>query len=133
MRVLFLLLILVGCTQKVIIEDVPEPKIIKEIKETKPADIKIEWLPKSLETINPVVDNLPLKEILFTYTVRLIPDRRDCLWRIAEYDHIYNDPWQWPRIYQANKSILSDNLENSQGYTRPEDIIYPGQILTIPR
>jgi len=56
-----------------------------------------------------------------TYKVRLIPQRRDCLWRIAEYDFIYNDPWKWPAIWKANKEQIVD-----------PDLIYPGQILKIP-
>lgn len=57
-----------------------------------------------------------------SYTVRLIPERRDCLWRIAEYSEIYNDPFQWPKIYSANKDQIKD-----------PDLIYPGQVFQIPR
>jgi hypothetical protein len=57
-----------------------------------------------------------------TYTVRLIPERRDCLWRIAEYDYVYGDPFRWPEIYSANKDQIKD-----------PDLIYPGQVFTIPR
>lgn len=55
------------------------------------------------------------------YTVRLIPDKRDCLWRISEYNFIYNTPFLWPRIWKANKSIIIN-----------PDLIYPGQVLSIP-
>jgi nucleoid-associated protein YgaU len=55
------------------------------------------------------------------YTVKLIPERRDCLWRISEYSFIYDSPFLWPRIWKANKvKILNP------------DLIYPGQILDIP-
>jgi len=56
-----------------------------------------------------------------TYTVRLIPERRDCLWRIAGYSFIYNNPYLWPLIWIANLDIV----------TNP-DLIFPGQILIIP-
>jgi len=56
-----------------------------------------------------------------TYTVRLIPERRDCLWRIAEYEDVYGDPWKWPSIYSANKDQIKD-----------PDLIFPGQELIIP-
>ena len=56
-----------------------------------------------------------------TYTVRLIPERRDCLWRIAEYDNIYGNPRLWQRIYKANK-----------GQIKNPDLIYPGQVFDIP-
>ena len=42
------------------------------------------------------------------YTVRLIPDRRDCLWRIAEYKDIYGDPYQWPRIWRRNRKLIQN-------------------------
>jgi len=56
------------------------------------------------------------------YTVRLIPERRDCLWRIAEYQFIYNNPWKWPIIYKANKKVIGTNPH----------LIFPGQIFDIP-
>ncbi len=55
------------------------------------------------------------------YVVRLIPQRRDSLWRIAEYEFIYNDPFKWRIIYQANLDKISN-----------PDLIYPGQRLVIP-
>ncbi len=81
--------------------------------------------------------NLPDK--LSSYTVRLIPQRRDCLYRIAEYDEIYGDPTQWPQIYRANKPLIDGsynrylkNVEEPK-YSRAEDLIFPGQVLDIPR
>jgi nucleoid-associated protein YgaU len=58
------------------------------------------------------------------YEVKLNPVRRDCFWRIAALDYIYGDPWQWRRIYNANKDILVD--------PNNPNIIEPGQILKIP-
>ncbi len=81
--------------------------------------------------------NLPDK--LSQYTVRLVPERRDCLWRIAEYPEIYEDPAQWPKIYRANKTTIDrgynsylNNVEESK-YSRSEDLIFPGQVFDIPR
>lgn len=59
-----------------------------------------------------------------TYVVRLIPARRDCLWRIAEYPFIYNNPLKWPVIYEANKKTFKD--------PNNPNLIYPGQVLQIP-
>jgi nucleoid-associated protein YgaU len=59
-----------------------------------------------------------------TYTVRLILDRRDCFWRIAEYPFVYNNPWMWKILYEANKSVIEDP-DNP-------DLIQPGQVLKIP-
>jgi nucleoid-associated protein YgaU len=55
------------------------------------------------------------------YTVRLIPDRRDCLWRIAEYNEIYGDPYQWPKIWRRNRKLIQN-----------PDLILPGWQLVIP-
>ncbi len=59
-----------------------------------------------------------------TYVVRLIPQRRDCLWRIAEYPFVYNNPYKWPVLYQANKATFKDPSN--------PDLIFPGQVLKIP-
>lgn len=66
-------------------------------------------------------DELPLPA---TYTVRLIPSRRDCLWRIAEYPFIYGNPLKWPVIYEANKKTFKD--------PNNPNLIFPGQVLVIP-
>ena len=47
--------------------------------------------------------------------------KNDSLWRISGYKNIYNDPYQWPKIYEANKEKIED-----------PDLIYPGQRLFIP-
>ena len=58
------------------------------------------------------------------YVVRLIPERRDCFWRIAGYDFIYDNPWEWRRIYEANRDKIPD--------PNNPDLIEPGTVLTIP-
>ncbi len=55
------------------------------------------------------------------YTVRLIPERRDCLWRISEYDFIYGNPQLWPKIWRRNRKLIQN-----------PDLIYPGWLLVIP-
>jgi len=55
------------------------------------------------------------------YTVRLIPDRRDSLWRISEYGDIYATPWDWPKIWKRNQKLIQN-----------PDLIYPGWQLIIP-
>ena len=55
------------------------------------------------------------------YTVRLIPERRESLWRIAEYDFIYGNPWLWPKIWHRNRKLIQN-----------PDLIYPGWQLYIP-
>lgn len=45
--------------------------------------------------------------------------RGDNLWNIAGSSAVYGDPFQWPLIYKANRSIISD-----------ADLILPGQVLS---
>jgi nucleoid-associated protein YgaU len=58
-----------------------------------------------------------------TYKVRSLA-RSDCLWRIAEYPFIYNDPLKWTVIYEANKKTFKDPSN--------PNLIFPGQVLSIP-
>ena len=44
------------------------------------------------------------------------------LWGIACKEEVYNVPEQWPLIYKANLDQIED-----------ADLIYPGQVLEIPR
>ncbi len=44
------------------------------------------------------------------------------LWGIACKEEVYNVPEQWPLIYKANLDQIKD-----------ADLIYPGQVFTIPR
>ena len=58
------------------------------------------------------------------YVVQNLQRKKDCLWTIAGYDFIYNDPKAWKKIYEANKN----KLRNSKN----PDLIHPGLILDIP-
>ncbi|NQW28931.1 MAG: LysM peptidoglycan-binding domain-containing protein [Ignavibacteria bacterium] len=55
------------------------------------------------------------------YTVGTWAENKDCLWNIAGRSEIYGDPFQWPKIWQAN----TDQIKNP-------DIIQPGWVLTVP-
>ena len=56
------------------------------------------------------------------YPTNHIVIKGETLWWIAEYKQIYNDPFQWPLIYKANRSKIKD-----------PDLIFPDQNFTIPR
>lgn len=46
----------------------------------------------------------------------------ETLWQIAGYEDIYGSPVKWQKIYEANKEIIKE-----------PDLIFPGQVLYIPR
>jgi len=60
----------------------------------------------------------------------------DCLWKISGKNEIYNDPFQWPLIYDANKDQIDKKAKDSHlpkmrvdGYAH---WIFPGQAFSIP-
>ena len=75
----------------------------------------------SEETEKPAKTEETTKAGWKTYKVRYIPENRDCLWKIAGYKFIYNNPRLWPKIYRANKAKIKN-----------PDLIYPGQVFKIP-
>ncbi|MDR0389796.1 MAG: LysM peptidoglycan-binding domain-containing protein [Spirochaetaceae bacterium] len=58
------------------------------------------------------------------YTVRTWRTERDCLWNIAGYSWVYADPFQWKRLYEANRAKMPE--------PNNPDLIHPGTILDIP-
>jgi nucleoid-associated protein YgaU len=100
---------------------VSDLEIAKNALSTDQYERSIEHSNKVIEGLNGVVPNSPLPKY---YKVRLIPSKRDCLWRIAEYRFVYNNPWKWKLLYDANKSKLKE----------PDNpnLIFPGQIIVIP-
>jgi nucleoid-associated protein YgaU len=58
------------------------------------------------------------------YRVRLIPEDRDCLNKIAGYPFVYNDRTQWKGLYEANRRLLK----------QPDNphLIFPDQVFEIP-
>lgn len=56
------------------------------------------------------------------YPTNHVVIKGESLWWIAEYKQIYDDPFQWPLIYKANRSQIKD-----------PDLIFPDQNFEIPR
>jgi len=56
--------------------------------------------------------------------VRTWHGERDCLWNIAAMPEVYGDPWQWPRLYEANRDRMPQRSN--------PDLIHPDMILDIP-
>ena len=58
------------------------------------------------------------------YRIRTWRGERDCLWNIAKDRAIYDDPYLWRKLYEANKHKFPD--------VNNPDWVEPGIILTIP-
>ena len=85
---------------------------------------KLSLLPEfynKILTLAKEIDGLYREKKIKSYTVGTWAENRDCLWNIAGKTEIYGDPFQWPKIWQANK----DEIRNP-------DVIFPGQVLTLP-
>jgi nucleoid-associated protein YgaU len=65
--------------------------------------------------------------------------KRESLFKIAGYPQVYGDPYQWKKIYSANKELIDNNykryqkLQSADASINPQDVIFPGQVLKIPR
>jgi nucleoid-associated protein YgaU len=81
----------------------------------------------------------PVAEVSTSYTVKLVPGNRESLSRIASYDFIYGSAVRWPTLYRSNRSIIDKKYDRyvkhtgDPKYSRAADLIYPGQVLDIPR
>jgi nucleoid-associated protein YgaU len=58
------------------------------------------------------------------YRVKNWVPLKDCLWNIAAKPEVYDDPFQWRHIYNANKSKLPD--------PNNPDLVLAGTLLDIP-
>jgi chromosome segregation ATPase len=59
-----------------------------------------------------------------TYTVRAWDAAADCFWNIAGRPWVYNDPYKWRTLYEANKAKLAE--------PNNPNLIDPGIVLDIP-
>jgi tetratricopeptide (TPR) repeat protein len=74
-----------------------------------------------------LIDGVFPSEFVFLpsqYIVRTWGSVKDCLWNIAGRPWVYNDPYKWKVLYDANKAKMPES-ENP-------DLIVPGMILDIP-
>ena len=71
------------------------------------------------------VTNVAVGQVLPSqYTVRSWELFRDCLWNIAGRPWVYNDPYKWPLLFEANRSRMPDSNN--------ANLINPGMVLEIP-
>ena len=71
---------------------------------------------KAYDLLNPLVAELRAASI----KVEVV--RGDSLWSISGKSDVYNNPYEWPLIYKANRDQIKD-----------ADLIYPGQVLSVDR
>ena len=82
----------------------------------------------SLETVDPQAAPLTTQNIVPVAAIATPPatpevenytvKKGDCLWKIAAAK--YSDPFQWPLIFQSNRTTIND-----------PDLIYPKQVFSI--
>lgn len=91
---------------------------LKEYREITVRQVKIEVKKKKAKTKTKkkAKKRVSNKKAPKTYTVK----RGDCLWNIAK--KYYGNGAQYTKIYNANKKVIGGN----------PNLIYPGQVLTIP-
>lgn len=119
---LLALIISSGCAQKKVkTKPAPEKQTQKPQKEKQKQEKKVQKEPEQREVVTPT----PMEKYKKKYN-KLPREHKvvkgECLWWIAEYKQIYNDPFMWPLIYKANKNKIQD-----------PDLIYPEQVFDIPR
>ncbi len=115
LAVLVLVMFSFGCAKPVTPE--PEPPK-KEVKVEPPAPAPA---PAPTPPPQPTARELYEQQYAQLPTSHTVV-RGECLWWIAEYKQIYNDPFMWPLIFKANR----DQINNP-------DLIYPDQVFQIPR
>lgn len=74
-----------------------------------------------LDTLSEIYEVTPLPKY---YVVRPWESDRDCFWNISGRPYVYNNPWLWENLYDANKNQLP-NPNNP-------NLILPGTKLEIP-
>jgi len=107
-----------GCAKKEV-KSCPEPEkpvVENQVEETEEVVVEEEEVvvePTPMEIYKSNYASLPTEHKV---------KKGECLWWIAEYKEVYNDPFMWPLIYKANR----DKINNP-------DLIYPDQVFSIPR
>lgn len=111
LAIAFSLMFTWGCAKKQVAQD---DVVVVEETEVVVVEPEIEVVPPTpMEIYESEYKALPTSHVV---------TKGECLWWIAEYQQIYNDPFMWPLIYKANR----DQIKNP-------DLIYPGQSLEVPR
>jgi len=110
----------VGCAQKAAVKEKPAGEEAVAQKESAVSEKGTSAEGKTAESkaLAAKAKKKKAKGMMESYVVK----KGDCLWSIAKMKGIYNDPFLWPVIYDANKNKIKN-----------PNLIYPGQKLVIPR
>ena len=93
--------------------------------ENKDFDVAVVCAKKVLDALAVVTgDESSFATLPDQYRIRTWRGERDCLWNIAKDKAIYDNPYLWRKLYEANKDKLPD--------PNNPDWVEPGIILTIP-
>ena len=93
--------------------------------ENKDFDVAVVCAQKVLDALAVVTgDESSFATLPAQYRIRTWRGERDCLWNIAKDKAIYDNPYLWRKLYEANKNKLPD--------PNNPDWVEPGIILTIP-
>jgi tetratricopeptide (TPR) repeat protein len=76
---------------------------------------------RALDALADIRDVTPLPKY---YVVRPWAQVKDCYWNIAGRPYVYNNPWLWENLYQANKESMEDPAN--------PNLIHPGMKMLIP-
>ncbi|MBI9111109.1 LysM peptidoglycan-binding domain-containing protein [Maridesulfovibrio ferrireducens] len=109
LAVVLSLMFVMGCAKKQVVQE--EVVVVEETEVIVVEEAVVP--PTPMEIYEAEYRNLPTSHVV---------EKGECLWWIAEYQQIYNDPFMWPLIYKANR----DQIKNP-------DLIYAGQNLEVPR
>ena len=74
-----------------------------------------------VETLAEVKEITPLPKY---YIVRPWAESKDCFWNISGRAYVYNNPFLWENLYEANKNQLQD--------PKNPNLIQPGMKMEIP-
>lgn len=105
------------------------PTVSEPISVTEEAKPQVESAETKLEPETPATE-LPAATVVEeaapkipagskVHTVWVWQETRDCLWQLAK--KYYGDPWQWKKIYEANRNTILDPT-----------VIFPKQKIIIP-
>lgn len=76
---------------------------------------------KVLDALAEIHEITPLPKF---YIVRPWAETKDCFWNISGRSYVYNNPWLWENLYEANKDNIPDRNN--------PNLILPGMKMEIP-